>query len=167
MQKKCQCCGTDVSGSKCAYCGFREIIDMDESGTELLHTLVSNHKERLIEGITDISVVSYLYGWNQKKSALEKKQKEVVKLADGKDCYRNIHWAAQNFGQLASAKEIQLEFSYRVNGNEKTLTATLPAVICDDFWKIGLTIDEALHLQIFLGTQRNYSKTEQIPLDLK
>lgn len=167
MQKKCQCCGVETARSKCDYCGFREIIDMDESGTELLQTLVRNHQQRLVEGITDISVVSYLYGWNQKKSALEKKKKEVVKLADGKECYRNTHWSEHNFGQLASAKEIQLELSYQVNGKEKTLTANLPAVICDDFWKLGLTIDETLHLQIFLGTQKNYSSTEWIPLDLK
>lgn len=167
MQKKCQCCGADMNGSKCGYCGFREIIDMDESGTELLHTLVSNHKNRVIEGITDISVVSHLYGWNAKKAALEKKKKETLKLADGTDCYRNLYWAGQDFGQLASLKEIQLEISYRVNGNEKQLTVTLPSPSCDDFWKLGLTVDESLHLQILLGTEKSHTSSQWLSLDLK
>lgn len=167
MQKKCQCCGADMNGSKCSYCGFREIIDMDESGTELLHTLVSNHKKRVIEGITDISVVSYLYGWNVKRAALENKKKEVLKLADGTDCYRNIYWAKQDFGQMPTEKVIRLEISYFVNGSEKQLTVTLPSVSCDDFWKLGFQIDETLHFQVFLGTKKNHVSSEWLALDLK
>lgn len=167
MQKKCQCCGAEITGSRCDYCGFREIIDMDESGTELLHALVSSHKKRLIDGITDISVVTYLYEWDAKKTALEKKNKEVLKLADGTDCYRNIYWAKQDFGQMVSVKKIELELSYRFNGNEKQLTVSLPSVTCDDFWKLGLVIDEALKLQVFLGTKKNHVKSELLALDLK
>lgn len=167
MQKKCQCCGAELNGSKCAYCGFREIIDMDESGTELLRTIVSSHKKRVIEGITDISVVSYLYEWNAKRAALEKKKREVIKLADGTDCYLNDYWAKQDFGQMPAEKVIRLEISYYVNGNEKQLTVTLPSVSCDDFWKLGLHIDETLRLQIFLGTKKNHTSSEWLALDLK
>lgn len=167
MQKKCQCCGADMSGSRCGYCGFREIIDMDESGTELLRSLVSAHKKRLLKGITDISVVSYQYAWNAGKSALEQKAREQIKLADGEDCYGKVYWAKQEFGQLPSAKEVRFALSYRINGAERTMEVALPSVICDDFWKLGLIIDESLKLQVFLGTGKHHTVSEILALNLQ
>lgn len=167
MGNICQSCGAEMIGSKCGYCGFREIIDMDESGTDLLRTMVESHKKKLAESITDISVVTYAYRWNQEKYGLEQVKKEMTRLADGKDCYPNVHWTAQPFGQVNAGQNLKIELSYKVCGKQKQLICEIPAAVCNDFWKIGLLIDETLHLQVYLGTRENSTASSPLALELQ
>lgn len=166
MGKTCQCCGAELTGSRCGYCGFVEIIDMDGTGSEVVRSMAAVHKKNLAAAITDISIVSYSYRWNDAKSRLELDKKEELKLADGADCYPGLLWSTQDFGQMAAGKDLSLDLSYRVRGAEKHLSCTIPTVQCDDFWKLGLLIDQNLKLQLLLGTEKKHAQTEPMPLEL-
>lgn len=167
MSNVCQCCGTKMNTSKCNYCGFVEIIDMDGSGTELVQSMAANHKKNIVGAITDLCVVSYSYKWNEAKSRLEMDKKEELKLADGVDCYPGMKWTSQAFGQLPAGKDITLEISYKFRGAKKKLSCTIPTVQCDDFWKVGMVIDQSLKLKIFLGTEKNHTESSAFDLELK
>lgn len=166
MSSACQCCGTQMKGSKCGYCGFVEIIDMDGSGTELVQNMAAAHKKRLIAALTDLAVVSYRYTWNEAKSCLEMDRKEELKIADGADCCPNVKWSSQDFGQLPAGKDITLDISYRFKGVKKQCTCVVPTVQCDDFWKVGMVIDRNLKLRILLGTESKHAKSAAFDLDL-
>lgn len=167
MSNICQCCGTKMNASKCDYCGFVEIIDMDGSGTELVQSMAANHKKNIASVITDISVVSYSYKWNEANSRLEMDKKEELKIADGTDCYSKIKWGNQVFGQLPVGKNITLNISYKFKGNKKPLSCSIPTVQCDDFWRVGVVIDKTLRLKVFLGTERNHTESAALDLELK
>lgn len=167
MSSACQCCGAQMNGSKCGYCGFVEIIDMDGSGTELVRSLAAAHRKKLAAALTDLSVVSYRYAWNEAKSCLEMDRKEELKIADGADCCPNVKWSSRDFGQLPAGEEITLDISYRFKGVKKQRSCTIPTVRCSDFWKIGMVIDRNLKLKIFLGTEKKYSESAALELELK
>ncbi len=169
MEHRCQCCGTVNTRSKCSYCGFTEIIDMDRDGTSTVTHLAAVHKHFLRKRIRDISVVTYPYQWNPETSSLEAKKEELVWLADGKDCL-GTHWTEATFGQLTPGKEITLKFSYKLEGGSKqnyTCEAKITPVACDDFWKIALWIGPNLRMHVDLGAPTRYASAEWIPLDLK
>lgn len=167
MKKICQCCGAELTGSRCAYCGFVEIIDMDGTGNEVVQNMAAVHKKNLVAAITDISIVSYSYKWNEAKSRLELDKKETLKLADGNDCYPGMLWTAQSFGQLAAGKDLTLDISYRFRGVQKQVSCTVPTVQSDDFWQVGLLIDQNLKLKVFLGTKKKNAEAEPVALELQ
>ena len=167
MSNICQCCGTKMNTSKCDYCGFVEIIDMDGSGTELVQSMATNYKKNSASVITNISVVSYSYKWNEANSRLEMDKKEELKIADGADCYSNIKWCSQDFGQLPAGKDIMLNITYKFRGKKKQLSCTIPTVQCDGFWRVGVVIDKTLRLKVFLGTERNHTESAALNMELK
>ena len=167
MSNVCQCCGTKMNTSKCDYCGFVEIIDMDGSGTELVQSLAATHKRNILGAITDICVLSYIYKWNEAKSRLEMVKKEELKLADGTDCYQRIRRSHYSFGQIPAGQDMSIELHYKYGGEKKSLICTVPTVQCDDFWKLGVQIDEQLRLKLYLGTTEKYTESMQMPLSLK
>ena len=106
MSNVCQCCGAQMNTTRCDYCGFVEIIDMDGSGTELVNSMAASHKQNIVAAITELSVVSYSYRWNEAKSRLEMDKKEEIKLADGVECYPGLKWTSQDFGQMSAGQEM-------------------------------------------------------------
>ena len=166
MSKTCQCCGAAITGSKCGYCGFVEIIDMDGSGREVVEKMAGVRRKNLAGTVTDLSVVSYRYKWNEEKSRLELDKKEILRLADGRDCYPGLLWTDYSFGQLAAGKELTLEIAYKVRGVQKQVSCKVTPVQSEDFWKIGLLIGQDLKLKLFLGTKQSYAEAEPVALEL-
>ena len=167
MSNVCQCCGAQMNTTRCDYCGFVEIIDMDGSGTELVNSMAASHKQNIVAAITELSVVSYSYRWNEAKSRLEMDKKEEIKLADGVECYPGLKWTSQNFGQMSAGQEITLELTYKFKGRKKKLSCTIPTVQCEDFWKLGMVIDQNLKLKLFLGTEKTQTQSAALELELK
>lgn len=166
MRNVCQCCGGELQSNRCSYCGFVEIIDLDSSGTEFVKNMAASHKKKLVAAITDLSVISYRYKWNPAKSRLEMSKKEQLKLVDGVECYPGMRWTTQDFGQMPAGKDITLDISYKFNGKIKQLSCTLSTVQCDDFWKIGMVIDQSLKLRVFLGTEKKHTQSPALDLEL-
>lgn len=166
MRNVCQCCGGEMQGNRCPYCGFVEIIDLDSSGTKFVKSMAASHKEQLVAAITDLSIISYRYKWNPAKSRLEMSKKEELKLADGAECYPSMRWTSQNFGQMPAGKDITLDISYKFKGKKKQLSCTLPTVQCNDFWKVGMVIDQALKLRVFVGTEAKNTQSPALDLEL-
>ncbi len=165
MSNVCQCCGRPIRGSRCGYCGFVEIIDMDGSGAELVRNMAEKHRKNIIAALTDLSIISYTYQWNAERSRLEMHSQEELSLAAGADCYPHTKWTGQAFAQMPATQDITLELSYKYKNNKKRITCTIPTVRCDDFWKIGFAIDRSLKLTVLLGTQKNH--TQSAPMDLE
>lgn len=155
----------EKTGSRCGYCGFREIIDMDDSSTELISNLAEAHREKLSGSLTDISVMVYEYSWDQTALGLEKQRKVLRKLVDGKAGYPQMVWGDIKLGQQEPGQPIPLQLSYQVNGRTKELQTSVTPVQCRDFWKLGVQIDRTLHLKVFLGTEEQYAVSERIPLE--
>lgn len=165
MDKVCQCCGMERTGSRCGYCGFREVIDIDGSSTELINSLAEVHRAKLAESITDISVMVYEYSWNQTSLGLEQQRIISRRLTDGKNCYPQMVWGKVKLGQQEPGQQFPLQLSYRINGTTKELQIPMTPVRCKDFWKLGIQIDRTLHLRIFLGTEDRYAISEPVPIE--
>lgn len=160
MEQKCQCCGQSRSGVRCGYCGFYEVVSLDEGGDKQVEELVQLHRQERIGALSELSVTTYESEWKDDSPTVQKKEQ---KLAKGSDCYPDVKWCRQKFGQLASEEMLQL--TCRIGGKKKRLQCRLPSVHSEDFLRLGLRIDETLHLRIFLGSPKKYAQSEPIPLE--
>lgn len=111
--------------------------------------------------------MTYAYKWNEMKSRLELDKKSEQRLANGIECYPVIKWTNNIFGQLPVGKDIALKLSYKFKGVKRQISCAVPTVQCEDFWKLGIIIDQSLKLKVFLGTERNYAESAPLNLELK
>lgn len=164
---KCACCGNLLDGQKCAYCGFRNIASFDEDAETENTKDANNYRRGLIQRISDISIAGYQYGWKADKSVFDLLKTTKTKLADGMQCYGDIYWSDQDFGQTIrdDIKDCVLELEYAFNGEKKSLKCNITPVKCDDFWHVGLKITDQLKLIVYLGREDNYAESE--PMDLE
>lgn len=169
MEHRCQCCQTINTRAKCSYCGFTEIVDMDEFGADTIISKVAVHRHNLTCRIRDIQVLTHLYQWNPRTRRLEETKEELLRLADGADC-RAPYWSSAAFGQTTPGKEICLTLRYTLEGGSPqscTCQARITPIAANDFWKIGLFIGPNLHLQVLLGSENQYAVSQQIPLEFQ
>lgn len=165
---RCICCGTATEGrSFCPYCGFVQVVSMDTEGDKYNEKIKKEHRQEVIDALKNFSVVSYRYKWNAGASRLDLDTEERVKIADGKECDGNVRWAKETFGQsLAEDKPIKLTIHYTCDGKKKQVTCSLKPVQCNDFWKLGVMIDQNLRLVVCLGTEQNHVKSSPMNLAL-
>lgn len=167
MSRKCLCCSKPLARQTCEYCGFVDVEVLTADAESFLAEEIQHYARSIVSSITDISVISFVYKWNEAKSRLEMDKKEELKIADGVECYQKIKWTSQNFGQLPVGKNITLDVSYMFRGARKQISCTIPTVQCNGFWKVGVAIDSALRLKVFLGAENNHTESAAIDLELK
>lgn len=162
--KTCPICGRELSGDTCDYCGFR-VAGVQSA---LVNALAQAHRQKLLETVTDISVVNYEYTWNQELSRLMVSDVSERKLADGKQCSPGVFWTEPLFAQLDpdDYPAVEMLLHYCVNGQKKSLKLNIPTIQCDDFWRMGLLIDGSLRLCVFLGSPAKFTVSEPIELEL-
>jgi len=169
-QERCLCCGTVTEGrSFCPYCGFVQVVSMDSAGEQYNDAIRKEHRNEVVSLLKNFSISSYYYRWNEATSQLELDKSETVKLADGKDCDNRIFWSSQTFGQNRpeNGQPMKLTLNYTFDSNRRQVTCQIKPVQCDDFWKIGVMIDQNLRLVVCLGNEKNCAKSVPMDLNLK
>ena len=162
----CWCCGRNFYGTNCPYCNFIAIRDNAPEHAELIRNLATKHRQKVIEELTDFSVIGCRYRWDEKAGKMVFAGEERIPLADGVDC-QNVFWSEPLFGQLPQEGGlVPVSISYRYQGVPNRLDLQIPAVRGNDFWQIGLCIDSDLCLVVFLGDPVHF-RTAKAKAELK
>ncbi len=162
MGRKCLCCQSEMTGGKCARCGFVPIVAVDTSGELLSRKKLETYRATLLSKIRDISILTYNYQRNNSTGILEKRGENRFKIADGVDCFNKIYWADWKFSQHPEEqwKKQALHVSYTYEGKEIEYTTEIMPVQTDDFWKVGVKLYEDFSLQIFIGNEKQNSSSD-------
>lgn len=168
-REDCPCCGRRVEGDYCGFCGFHVAGILGIRSQDRVDAIATAHREAFLRDLTDIAIVNYHYRWNPDSSRLEMYHADERRLANGTDCHPGIFWSDPLFGQLDTDDypTLELMLSYRWDGQRKTLRVPVPTVRTDNFWRVGLLIDDQLRLRVFLGDPTEFTTSEPVNLDLK
>ena len=162
---KCLCCGRELSTSRCAYCGLREVIALDDSGLRKSQIDADAYKESLISKITDIRLQAYEYDDN-----LNYKGTSAVRIADGKTCFGRYVSCAETFQGVDNAAVIAkprvITLLYKFDGKERKTTCTIRLPKCKDNWTFEAKLCENPTFSIRTGTKSIHTEQDNISLDL-
>ena len=145
---------------KCSYCGYenRAIlnVELDDS---------MDFKNGVLSQVKDFSIMANQYKWNASKETFDSTPSEISLPEDknnGKALMEGIVFTDPIIAQVGIGEEQELEICYSVNGKSKTVIAKITPKQSDDFWKLGMKIDENLKLHVYLGE----TESDSIPLEL-
>ena len=166
---KCNCCGTEIkSGNICKNCDF-ERVNVLGGSDDINEKNAEEYRQELLKSITDISVVKMVYGVKDDKFV--ETGKASLKIADGVACYGKVAWAGAEICKNQPGDNIEglsLSVSYKFKGAEKSVTVSdfkRPAAD-NNFWDIGVKIDNKLNLSVFLGNSTNSTESSKAKLKL-
>ena len=165
---KCKCCGQVYAGENCPRCGFAAIFDEDPANQAHIEALASKHRTEVLEEITDISIMCYQYKWDPDTGRFDNIAAKEERLCTGLECYDQIYWSALRFAQLpADTNEVlNLRLSYRYQGVKRSYYCNVPVGRSDGFWRLGVRIDAAMSLQLFLGSPEQYTQSNPFSMQL-
>lgn len=154
---KCSVCNEEYNGkSYCPYCGMLCVVDLDGQ-SEIMKTMSSNYRKKIISNITAIGVVNHSY-----KMANQKIVKDSVKLTDiatGEQCFMNPVWTKERFAQYKGSREITLQLYVKTRSNKTSyfnFKMAMPDV--KEFWKVGVMMNNDLSMNVYLGIESNCSR---------
>lgn len=168
---KCKFCGGESESQYHAYCGFFNVYnfggdDEDKVAIEA-HSNSPEYKasqmyhDVTIKGITDISLMSYEYGWDEKSSEYKLLNTTTQKLADATQCDGKVYWVPDKEFCQPPEDDIHpqtLEISYKFNGTEYKAKCGITPVRSNDFYHIGVEVTKDFKLYIYLGSEKDVSK---------
>ena len=167
-ERICRCCSSSFQGNRCEICGFPYINALDDAGEAQIRRNAAEYKTNLLKNLTDFSIESYRYVWNESAKTLKLAASEPVFVTHGADCHNSVVWSDEDFGQYpAEKKPFQLAISYRINGQKKNLSVSMTPVQTSGFWHVGMSINDQLRLVVYLGSKASHTKSQPIALSLR
>ena len=159
--EKCPCCLYSLRGkSICDYCGFE--FDSDDKN---IPSLIREHINNKINGIRNIRIAIYRYGWSNGRYDLI--NRSTIKVCDGKQCVNKIFWLPYDFMHERDKhnEKMPIVLLYENNGKEHECKCDvkLSNVVNeqDGPWKLGIQIRN-LRLNIYIGNEHtNCSATNK------
>lgn len=168
--KICRCCGYSLRSEelKCPRCRCQYVNALDEKAEQREVRRCQNMRTNIIiPKIKEISVNAYEYQMCDSGKKMESKGRKKIILADGSKCCNGIYWAPMTFGQWLYSEKLQkLDISYKYDGVERVIHAKIKPVKCDDYWRVGLHIDDKLMLWIYVGNEKKNSKAGPYEINL-
>jgi hypothetical protein len=136
------------------------IVDLDGSGFDRKEA--EKHQHILISRISDISVLVFSYAI--KNNQLADTGKKPIPIARGVDCFNRILWTKEVFVQVPNQGKRSLTLCYDFGGNQQNVSFDIDPPKTDDFWKLGVLLDDRLRLNVYIGNENQ--NTYVIGLDL-
>ena len=168
---KCKFCGGESESQYHEYCGFfnaynlggeyEDKVDIEKHKNSSEYKASQMYHDLTIKGITDISLVSYEYGWDEKSSQYKLLNTTTLKLADGNQCDGKVYWVPGKEFCQPPEKDIQsqtLEIFYKFNGTQYKAKCGITPVRSDDFYHIGVEVTRDFNLYIYLGSETDENK---------
>jgi len=161
----CLCCGTIMNPeeSKCSYCGAVHIVDLDQG--DAVQNYANSHRQKIIEKLNNFRLPAYYYKYEQDKFVDPDRPKQII-IGNGKDCLKKVLWSQESFAQYHRAEKMSLTISYDFGGSKKEFDFDIDLPDTDDFWKLGIEIDEKLRLNVYLGDAEKNTVVNGIGLSL-
>lgn len=167
MSNTCKVCSTNFEGGTCGYCGFENIVVLGTENSTMLSQYAEAHKNRVIDSIKNVSVITYNYEWNASKSDVDLLGEEKIRICDGKDCFEKMILCSEKFKtNPAENEERELNLSYNLNGVEKHIQVSIKPKKSPEYWELGIMINPNLRLCVYVGYDGKYVEESNIDIDL-
>jgi hypothetical protein len=140
------------------------VIPIDKDGENVAIQKAGEFRDKLVARISAISVEVFNYAFKDGKVA--DSGRNTIPLADGKDCFKKEFWHRQDFVQASQGKK-QMTIRYRVDGKDKSVSVDIDTPKIEDFWKLGVKLDECLRLNIFVGEEKQHASANGVALLLQ
>ena len=161
---KCMICGQDVLGrGKCPVCGFPVYYVMGDKTEEIkrkLKQLAENYRCRRID---QLSIMMYRCSYKMKKGKMELKEEEWIPLICGSELHSKTEkWLDRKFIRQRLDQPVILKIKIRWFEKERIKEVAVEPPVLFDFWRVGVRMSDEAHIQILLGREDQYEKSEKI-----
>ena len=162
--KGCRCCSHPLTGQDCSFCGFPMAGSLNDAMLTDEMRRVRQFRSGLIRGMTDFSVDVFRFNWNAAGSSFDEKGTSSIKIADGADCYGKTVWSEERFAQSPEEKipPLTLHMHFRNGQTVVPFSVPIQPVRCDDFWRIGIRLNNDMSLSVFLGLESNHAQSAPV-----
>jgi len=167
MKTLCSCCGSEINGEVCDYCGMlipstTATSDDNEAGNAdgALADYAEKYKKALLSYVKNFSVESESFRLNDRRTGFDAGPGRSLfgNLKDGNACRGRIFWSEDWIANPSAlgieGKEQEIAVAYQVGQRkEEAVFRLVPenseGVVC----RLGLMIDEGLQLVLVLGNE--------------
>jgi hypothetical protein len=151
--------------SRCVYCGMPVIIDIDGTAADKIEAEAAKYRSGLVSKITGISTAAFSYA--VKDNQFVDNGEITIPIADGTKCFKHPIWAGKDFVQAPGQGKQRLTIEYKFGGKPQSLSCEINTPKTEDFWKIGVMLDERLRLNVYIGAEKQHSSAENLDLSLR
>jgi hypothetical protein len=141
------------------------VIIMDKDGENFALQEAGKFRDKLVARISAISVE--VFGYTFKDGKVAGGGRNNILLADGKDCFKKVFWHGQDFVQVPNQGKRQMTIRYKADGKDKNVSVDIDTPKTEDFWKLGVMLDEHLRLNIFVGGEKQHTSANGVALSLQ
>lgn len=161
---KCAVCGyekIEKGRGVCPVCKF-PVLYMATDNDEKVKELIFEYKKK---NLNNIRIYLNTYQYKMEEDNLVLGNIESIRLAVGDELKKGqIQWYNQKFARV---DEKILELSIKVNkfsleSEEKIVQINTPEI--EGLWKVGIVLSDEFKVQIVVGNEKNYKKSEEIEL---
>ena len=166
--KTCACCKQPIREQKCTYCGFitpdiQSAPELANESNAFIDEQANDHRIDFLKNIRGVSIRASVFQFdsNQGSFGLQDDPKELFPAnLTGQNLYGKTVWSDEWIANPKSldliGKKQTIPFSYEIGGEtiEDAFTITpedTEGIVC----KLGLMMDDELHLNLFLGDEDN------------
>ena len=156
----CRVCGTALNEKYgvCPYCGYsnRPFLTLDGDDS-------AEYRSALRSELTDFRVKTYRYHYQSGKNGLGTPKDHEYRFGDaGKLCGKLVwsgkdEWIAH---PQEDAAEGTAEITYRIRGEQRTLSVPMKLTAREGVWRIALRLEEDFRLSVIVGTDMDHRAGE-------
>ena len=158
---KCFCCGSEIV-DECGYCKFIFAEVLDKQALIEEEEDAAQHRITKITSLKNFRTQGYAYDFNGNN--MKETQPPHFKLGDGAAAYGKILWSQEQFAQCHDKPKQLLTIQYDTDTVTQSVSCEIDMPKTKDFWRLGVEIDDTLHLTVYLGEPSNCTKATSLPL---
>lgn len=147
----------------CPICGFDDYETMEDSAE------AKKMEQRLIEAFTNkklqsVNISFKAYSYKEQGDMLELDQEYILSLANGGDLKKEKSvWFNEKFASVDRDIDIELQIT-DICGKKRKKIVSITNVPKVELWNLGVVLKDQLKVQILLGDESFYVKSDSISL---
>lgn len=147
----------------CPICGFNDFETMEDS------TEAKKMEKRLVEAFTNqklqpVNISFKAYSYKEQGDMLELDQEYILSLANGCDLKKEKPvWFNEKFASVDRDIDIELQIT-DICGKKRKKSVRITNVPKVELWNLGVVLKDQLKVQILLGDESFYVKSDTISL---
>ena len=175
MAAICSCCGNEITGESCDYCGMivpsTTFMRGEPENNPLLKTYAEKYRNSRLESLRNFSVTADVFRIDKEKGRIPDSGINLFEnTGDGRSFRNNIVWSEEwiaNPDALGiTGVPARVSVSYELNGVRKESVFTLTCRSAEGVeCHLGLMIDDSMQLNLLLGSEEKILAHDRVKLE--
>ena len=151
---------------KCSNCGYlnSDILDFEEK-----HKIINDYKQKLIDQLNSFNVIIKHNKWNKKTEKFDAQEEKLFSNdLTYSELFNKIVWSDKEkaLAHIDTSEKLKVKVYYNFGENQKNISIEFEPIKLDDFWQLGLKIDDNFNLIGFLGNADNNNESNYVKLKM-